>query len=397
MAINELIAQGVKPIGEDLPQVANMLYQRRQQDMANALAVRQEARQQQMSDLQMQNMQAEMAGRQQQQKREALTQLGQLARRALAIPPAQRKAFMAQITAAYPDLFMAVGVDPAQATNQLSGADDAKIEQSLQQLSMFAAPNYQTLAPGASLVDMNNPQAGPVVQGAREIQWEDLGNVKRAVDKRTGQLIPDIPALVKGRSPGESSKQEIIARPIENGMMQDFAFNPANPAARTPVGQPYRKESPSSPKDINTAKQKLVQLDLARKQLQGIRQAFDASKGISQGGFGQGWLPTVSGSKFDAAVAAIRPIFSGLTRVPGIGAMSDYETRLQQAPLPSRTDYEEVTQQKIQQIDDLITALERGYGDFLGGGEMPVQSGGTNGINIGQSMTINDVKVTRTR
>lgn len=199
----------------------------------------------------------------------------------------------------------------------------------------------------------------------------------------------------RGDSAPKPVKQEVITRPVENGMLQDFAYDPANPEARTPVGTPYKKEVAASPKDINTAKQKIIQLQLARKQLTNIKENFNQGT-WSQGGFGQGYLPTVAGKKFDAAVDAIRTTIGAITRVPGIGAMSDYETRLAQAPMPGRKDYEDVTTQKLQQIDDLITAMERGYGDFLGGGEIP-SGNGVSGIGVGETVNVGGVKVTRTK
>ena len=50
MAINALIAQGVRPIGADLPQIAGMLQDKRQADTRNALMQQQAAQQQQQSD-----------------------------------------------------------------------------------------------------------------------------------------------------------------------------------------------------------------------------------------------------------------------------------------------------------------------------------------------------------
>ena len=44
MAFNALIAQGIQPIGADVPQIANMLNQRRQQQFQNSLATNQDAR-----------------------------------------------------------------------------------------------------------------------------------------------------------------------------------------------------------------------------------------------------------------------------------------------------------------------------------------------------------------
>lgn len=123
-----------------------------------------------------------------------------------------------------------------------------------------------------------------------------------------------------------------------------------------------------SQKDAATAKQKLITLNLARQQLQNIRQRFNAIKGsMVAGGGGQGRLPTPKGQAFDRAVDQMRSTLTALTKVPGIGAMSDYETRLDQAKFPSRTDYENVTQQQIDDIGMMLQTIEDGYKGLLEG------------------------------
>lgn len=122
-----------------------------------------------------------------------------------------------------------------------------------------------------------------------------------------------------------------------------------------------------SQKDAATAKQKLITLNLARQQLQNIRQRFNEIKGsLVAGGGGQGRLPTPKGQAFDRAVDQMRSTLTALTKVPGIGAMSDYETRLDQAKFPSRTDYENVTEQQIDSIARMLETIETGYKGLLG-------------------------------
>lgn len=126
-----------------------------------------------------------------------------------------------------------------------------------------------------------------------------------------------------------------------------------------------------SQKDANTAKLKLNAVKIARSQLQKIKSAYESGiAGIGPNAFGgaQGLIPTQAGKKFDAAVDQMRSTLTALTRVPGVGAMSDYETRLDQAKFPSRSDYESVTAEKIQGIDDMLNAIESGYSDMLSGG-----------------------------
>jgi hypothetical protein len=123
-----------------------------------------------------------------------------------------------------------------------------------------------------------------------------------------------------------------------------------------------------SQKDATTAKQKLVTVNLAKQQLARIRQRFEDLKGtMSAGAFGQGRLPTEKGKSFDAAVDQMRSTLTALTRTPGVGAMSDYETKLDQAKFPARTNYESVTAEQIQAIEDQLTLIERGYKGLLEG------------------------------
>jgi hypothetical protein len=123
-----------------------------------------------------------------------------------------------------------------------------------------------------------------------------------------------------------------------------------------------------SQKDISTARNKLTQLKIARQQLERIKTAYNnGTSGVNAFGPGQGLLPTEQGKQFDGAVDQMRSTLTALTRVPGVGSMSDYESRLDQGKFPNRNEYESVTAQKIQGIEDLISTLESGYGEMLNG------------------------------
>jgi hypothetical protein len=124
-----------------------------------------------------------------------------------------------------------------------------------------------------------------------------------------------------------------------------------------------------SQKDQTTAKMKLNTVALARSQLQKIKDAFEEGrKGMNAFGPGQGLLPTQSGKKFDARVDQMRSTLTALTRVPGVGAMSDYETKLDQSKFPSRNAYESVTADVIRNLDDQLSLIENGYKGLLSGG-----------------------------
>lgn len=132
-----------------------------------------------------------------------------------------------------------------------------------------------------------------------------------------------------------------------------------------------------SQKDQTTAKLKLQTVQLARAQLNDIRAAFsEIENTLSAGGGGQGLNPSVKGQAFDRAVDQMRSTLTALTRVPGVGAMSDYETKLDQAKFPSRRDYEEVTKQQIDAIEQQLKIIESGYNSLLGNEQQQPANGG---------------------
>ena len=129
-------------------------------------------------------------------------------------------------------------------------------------------------------------------------------------------------------------------------------------------GKPAQSKNPGmlSGKQLENAKNKQSLLSTARMQLEQVKAKREQIRNsLASGAFGQGLLPTQFGKEFDAAVDPLRVTIRSLTRTPGEGSMSDYESRLAQAQLPTRDAYESVTDQQIQQMDDYINQLETGY------------------------------------
>ncbi len=136
--------------------------------------------------------------------------------------------------------------------------------------------------------------------------------------------------------------------------------DPRNPSRVVDPGLP--KPQKVNPATAQKAQAKLTTLKVARTQLAKVKDAFSKIRNTASAGpGGQGKMPTPSGQSFDAAVDALRQTFRQLTRTPGEGAMSDWEGRLAMAALPNRNKFEKVTQQQIEQIEDLIATLESGY------------------------------------
>jgi hypothetical protein len=125
------------------------------------------------------------------------------------------------------------------------------------------------------------------------------------------------------------------------------------------------KPSATQIKLANTAKSKLVDLKAMEDQLAKVEAAFKPLKGSFSAGPGGGYLPTVEGKQFDAAVALLKGMARKLTRTPGEGAMSDYESKLAELANPSRSEYEDVTADQIQQLRALVQTTRQGYEALL--------------------------------
>lgn len=136
------------------------------------------------------------------------------------------------------------------------------------------------------------------------------------------------------------------------------------------------KPTATQMRQANVAKTKLIDLRAIRQQLNTVREKFEPLKGsFSAGGIygvGGNLIPSEEGQRFDAAVDLMRQYVRKLTRTPGEGAMSDWEGRIANLANPSRGDRESVTIDKIDQLDELLTALEQGYSSILqdNGGNM---------------------------
>lgn len=199
--------------------------------------------------------------------------------------------------------------------------------------------------------------------GVQSTQILDDGTIATVMDD--GRIVRTGERARAQQQPGE---------PLETTLGPDG--NPIlTPRSQAAGQEPYQRPTGGlSPRDATTAKNKLNQIEVARQQLALVQEKFNSLKGtMSAGAFGQGIVPTEGGKQFDAAVDSMRNILSGITRVPGVGSMSDFETRLAQAQFPSRGNYESVTQQQIDSIGSMLDQLNQGYAGILtdSGVEMP--------------------------
>jgi hypothetical protein len=231
------------------------------------------------------------------------------------------------------------------------------------------------------------PQAG-IGPAPPPVKYERLEGPRGSVlqrDPRTGEMKQVVgPDNTQPSAPTRGRYRPLSAQEIhEAGLPAGSSAQIDTETGKIDILSKRDNSGAISQKDATTAKQKLVTVSLARQQLERIKQRFEGIKGtMAAGAFGQGNLPTEGGKSFDAAVDQMRSTLTALTRTPGVGAMSDYETKLDQAKFPARTNYESVTAEQIQAIDDQLTLIERGYRGLLEGG---TQQGGapvnTSGVN----------------
>jgi hypothetical protein len=149
-----------------------------------------------------------------------------------------------------------------------------------------------------------------------------------------------------------------------------------NDAAKRRQAAPARAQAPASqakpksnltPTQRGFVVQKLRLMPVVRKQLDEVIRLNDLMR--KQGTFARGPIAGAipsqfaggTAERFDKAVSALRKSILGMTRIPGVGSMSDYETRLDEAVLPSRWGFDEGREQSIENLKDLVENYETGY------------------------------------
>jgi hypothetical protein len=314
------------------------------------------------------HLQMEQAGRQRMQfdqgqqertaamREQSLNRVNAIAAKALQLQGPQRKQFLAQQIQNYAPDFEAAGFDMNGAAS-IMDEDDAELENDLRARAWM----------------VQEPEEGPKIGAFNPGDYtpESFARFQKSGNAADLKRYQSTPAAMQ-RQFRTLSPAEVQAAGFPAGTVVQ---EDANTGALDVVTKRDNTGSLSQ-KDMTTARMKLNTVSLARQQLNAIRQRFGEMKNsISSGAFGQGRLPTPKGRAFDAAVDQMRSTLTALTRVPGVGAMSDYETRLDQAKFPSRQNYESVTQQQIDAIDNMLNAIETGYNDLLGGAQQaPAQS-----------------------
>lgn len=178
---------------------------------------------------------------------------------------------------------------------------------------------------------------------------------------------------------GFAQQSDIVGQQIaaaNERTAQQIAASTANTDAR--IAAQGNQKSKLSSRDSMTAKGKMIAITEARRALQKVKDRYAAIKGSASAGPLQN-LPTPEGQAYDAAVNSMRDTVTSITRVPGIGAMSDFETRLQQAKFPTRGmfTYESTLEDQIDSLEQMLNGVEQGYSGLLAdseGGDAPASA-----------------------
>lgn len=210
---------------------------------------------------------------------------------------------------------------------------------------------------------------------------------------RTQKYADEVTARLGGGSSGGGSR--VVAQGQPKAGWQTLSQADAA-AAGLPAGPVYQRGPNGEVKAVGgTAKAsgngltktqegvirtKLQSIQSIRSQLGRVESAMKDldTKGWtgSLGGLVPGSFDAES-DRFDKSVAGLAPLIRQLTRVPGEGASSDYESRLANAVLPSRRDTPAGRKEAIDAIKELLGNTYSGYKELIGGGSSaPAASSG---------------------
>lgn len=135
-----------------------------------------------------------------------------------------------------------------------------------------------------------------------------------------------------------------------------------------PDGTP--RPSPLTKQQTGAARLKLQGINAIANQVARVEAALEKAE---KDGFvgpiwgrvpGSGSLDAES-SVLDKSIAQLAPLIRQLTRTPGEGAMSDYESRLAAMALPARSDNPAALRESLAGIRDLLTQTQAGYSEML--------------------------------
>ena len=199
-------------------------------------------------------------------------------------------------------------------------------------------------------------------------QWLPVGSQQAGVEpapQPSGQQQSFRPGvdLLPGQ-PGSSAPPSRVVTGAGPGL------SPAERAAQEAEAKAKVEASTIPPARRAELQDKVMKAQQLLTEVDAVQAAFDKIKStLSAGPYGMNFMPNEAAAEFDKAVARLAPLKRQITRVPGEGSMSDYEQRLEQATLPDRGTFENVTQQQIDAYREMAQQIINGYAPILNGNQ----------------------------
>lgn len=344
MSINQMIAQGLAPIGRDLPEIGNMLMQRRQAETRNALAEqagttdRLNAEQYRRSlDMQSQVREQDIAAQRKREARDWLTANYDRIR--------QQPQMLPQL------------VQFAKQNGYLDPAvpDDVPLEE--------IAGMFGVQAPQAPTPYSVNTQPGPygssIVTDGKTFRVVPAPQPKAAAAPAAAASAPRTQRL---------SPDEVKAAGYPAGTV----VQRKDDGTEKVVYKPPVESAANAAKLRQQAATQIPRLSALTRRIERVGTAVAAisDNPIFSGGVVSGKvLPyTKEGKELDAAVSQVRPLLTALTRVPGIGSQSDLEARLDGLQYPQADLPAESNQSNVNELNLFIQDLQNAYQSLLQSG-----------------------------
>ena len=338
MAINQLIAQGIAPIGRDLPQIGQMLQQKKQQEQQNALA-------QMASQTDQQNV--TLRGREFDIQAKA----------------AQRKQAQEWLAANY------------ERVRNTEGALQKGIAYGKQQGFLRPdLPETATLEDVAMDLGVAAP-AAPVTLSSERVGGFNV--LRDSTGKVINSQAPERSSAAAPRPQVRTlTAQEAEAMGFPKGSViqqnSDGAFKPVYKPPNASVGADAKLR-----KEAATRLPQLAALDRRMERLTAAVAAISDNPIFSGGVVSEKVLPyTKEGRELNASIAQVKPILTALTRVPGIGSQSDLEARLDSLQYPDAGFSPETNEANAAEITAFIADLSAAYQSLLSGGAQAAAGSG---------------------
>ena len=149
------------------------------------------------------------------------------------------------------------------------------------------------------------------------------------------------------------------------------ASRPVREIASVPPKASSGNANGLSKTQVGAARTKMTDLNAIAAQLDRVEVNMESAESGGWTGWIGGRVPAgldAESDVFDKSIRLLASQIRKLTRTPGEGAMSDYESRLAEMTLPGRTDTAEGRREAIAGLRELVRLTREGYAELVGSG-----------------------------